>query len=586
MLTDWLIVRRLAAELDRKLRGARIRGAGRLSDGRFGLRLAAGMLALDAFGPTPIVALENDAELERTAGWVRTLADALERLRIDRVRARRGDRLIAFECSSRSRFGVESAYRLVAELVPRFGNIVLLKDDTVVGAAREFAGGGAPTAGGGPRRTTQAGEPYEPPPLPARPLGEGTLEAAFDRLRNGEEASARERAEKALRASVPLLPRLVAQSLIAESIGLLAAAPEVVAARCLARATTLVEATEGEASALGDIYAYRDGARLVACHVVPLAQYAELRLERAPLLLPLLAEAIGSATQARAAQVFDARRATYRTRLEKRLAVLAAQRTALERERDDAQARDTLRVAGEMLYAHLAEVLPGATFFVPPSDPSVTIALDPALDAKGNAAAIFKRYRKAVAKQTHVAKRLAESERETHFALELTWELERAEPETLGDVAESIERFERRKNAPRPSVKPSETKRRPISVPVAPDARVYIGRSPAGNADLTFRLARPHDLWFHVRGTPGAHVVLHIDSARAATSEEVLLAASLAAYHSKARSSDKVAVDYTERKHVRRQQNAPPGLVWYTGARTLLATPRPGAVPDPADPSS
>ncbi|GAC1628085.1 MAG: hypothetical protein NVS4B5_19390 [Vulcanimicrobiaceae bacterium] len=50
-------------------------------------------------------------------------------------------------------------------------------------------------------------------------------------------------------------------------------------------------------------------------------------------------------------------------------------------------------------------------------------------------------------------------------------------------------------------------------------------------------------------------------------------AASLAAYYSKASASEKVSVDYTERKHVRRQQNAPPGLVWYTNARTLLVAP-------------
>ncbi|MBD5605451.1 MAG: hypothetical protein IAI48_10215, partial [Candidatus Eremiobacteraeota bacterium] len=42
----------------------------------------------------------------------------------------------------------------------------------------------------------------------------------------------------------------------------------------------------------------------------------------------------------------------------------------------------------------------------------------------------------------------------------------------------------------------------------------------------------------------------------------------------KARASEKVAVDYTERKYVRRQKNAPPGLVWYTNARTLVVAPR------------
>jgi hypothetical protein len=112
--TDWLIIRRLAAELERALRGARIRTAGLSADGRFGLRVTPGTVAIDSFGTVPVITLEGELALERAAGWVRTMADTLEGLRIERVRARRGDRLIAFECAAQSRFGVASRYRLVA----------------------------------------------------------------------------------------------------------------------------------------------------------------------------------------------------------------------------------------------------------------------------------------------------------------------------------------------------------------------------------------------------------------------------------------------------------------------------------------
>ena len=143
--------------------------------------------------------------------------------------------------------------------------------------------------------------------------------------------------------------------------------------------------------------------------------------------------------------------------------------------------------------------------------------------------------------------------------------------ETLDDVAEAASRLERKKSA---APKAAPTKRKPLDVRIADDARIYVGRSPKGNADLTFRLARPDDFWFHARETPGAHVVLHIDTAREPAPAELERAAELAAFHSKARASEKVVVDYTERKYVRRQQNAPPGLVWYTNARTLVVVPR------------
>ncbi len=566
MLTDWLIVRRLGAELDRALRGSRIRTAGRIADGRFGLRGSGGTVAIDAFGPTPVVTLEGAPELERAAGWVRTMADALEGLRIDRVRSRRGDRLLAFECSSRSRFGVESGYRLVVELVPRFGNVVLLKDDTVVSAAKEF-GRDANAV-----RATIVGEGYEPPPLPLPPAPGLSLADALGQVAASHDSrEARARAVAALRGMLPLLPRLIAESLIVESERAAGAAPAALAERCLARGRALLDAADGEPEASGDVFAYRDGSALVQCHVLPLAQFAGLTLARESALVPLLNELVGGATVARARAGFTTRHAALRARIEKRRAALAAERAALERERDDAAKRDELRRAGELLYAHLAEVPAGATSFVPPSDPAVTIALDPALDAKGNAAAIFRRYRKAVAKLEHVSRRLEELTADGSVAEELAWELDRAEPETLDDVAESVERFERRKSVPARS---REGKRRPLDFKLGDGARVYVGRSPHGNADLTFRVARPDDLWFHARATPGAHVVLHVDAARAPRADELLRAAELAAYHSKARGSEKVAVDYTERKHVRRQRNAPPGLVWYTNARTLTVKPR------------
>lgn len=564
MLTDWLIVRRLAAELDRTLRGARIREAGRLADGRFGLRVASGTVALDAFGPTPIVALERDGALERAAGWVRTMADALEGLRIDGVRARRGDRLVAFACSSRSRFGVESGYRLVVELVPRFGNIVLLKDDTVVSAAKEFP------RGANARRATITGEPYEPPPLPEPPSAALSLVDAYAGIAQNDCSAARAAAALALRAALPLVPRLVAESFVAESARALGAHPAATAERTLTRARNVLEATTGAPDGSGDVFAYREGARLIQCHVVPLAQYGELTESRVPTIAPLLAENVGGATHARAAQAFEARRTSARKRIENRRASLAAESAALERERDDTNARDVLRRTGELLYAHIGEVAPRATSFVPPSEPHVTIALDPELDAKANAAAIFKRYRKATAKLEHVAKRLDELAADTRFAEQLAWELERVEPEMLDEVDDGMRRLERRKATGRQE---RPRRRKPLEIGLADDARVFVGRSPVGNADLTFRIARPDDLWFHARETPGAHVVLRVDSTRAASPQELRVAAALAAFHSSARASEKVSVDYTERKHVRRRQNAPPGLVWYTGAKTLLVAP-------------
>jgi hypothetical protein len=87
------------------------------------------------------------------------------------------------------------------------------------------------------------------------------------------------------------------------------------------------------------------------------------------------------------------------------------------------------------------------------------------------------------------------------------------------------------------------------------------------------RVARPNDLWFHARGTPGAHVILQRDDRQEPPREDIELAAALAAGHSRARGSGKVPVDYVLRKHVRKRPDAPPGLVFYTNAQTITVEP-------------
>jgi predicted ribosome quality control (RQC) complex YloA/Tae2 family protein len=573
VLTDWLIVRRLAVELDRELRGARIETAGMTADGAFALALAGRgrqgeVLVMDPFAPTPLAKLAPAQALVPQAGWPRAMADALRGTRIERIASRRGDRLLALDVASQSRFGVASRLRLVAELVPNFGNILLLKGDVVVSAAREF------TLAQNARRAIVIGEAYEPPPLPAPQPSSLTLEESLAALgQPGVRPRDQEAAIAALRSIVPLLPLLLARSLVAQA----AATPNESAARhaetVTREAERLVEVAN-EHEALGELFVYREASRVVALHTVALHQYDALSCTREPALLPIVSELAQHALEQRSGAAFTQRVAALQARVAKRRRTLDDERSALERESTDIGGADILRRSGDALYAHLGEVPAGASAFVSPSDPTLLITLDPRLDAKANAALLFKRYRKARAKREHALRRLSELTSEDEFAQELAWELERAEPAALDELTESVERLERRVRKAQGSPRP----RRQVALEVrlSNDARVLIGRSPRGNAELTFKTARPDDLWFHARATPGAHVVLRIDSRRAPHDDEVRAAAELAAYHSRARESETVPVDYTQRKYVRRRPNAPPGLVWYTEARSLLVRPRSG----------
>jgi len=137
-----------------------------------------------------------------------------------------------------------------------------------------------------------------------------------------------------------------------------------------------------------------------------------------------------------------------------------------------------------------------------------------------------------------------------------------------------------------------DKRERPKSEERIPGARRYrssdgyeilVGRAAKDNDHLTFRVARPHDLWFHAADYPGSHVIVRSNSSgvggvNAKRGEiphrTVVEAAQLAASYSRAKHDAKVSVHYTHRKFLSKPKGAAPGLVRMSNFRTLLVEPR------------
>jgi predicted ribosome quality control (RQC) complex YloA/Tae2 family protein len=580
LVTDWILIRRAAAELERSLLRGRVTDAGLLDDGRIAVRFAlpfdklrAGSaqggvrkgrlatLAIDAFGSPPVVTLDA-AELAVAVdpGWLRSAGTTLRGMRLTAVRARHGDRVLVLAFGTASRFGVESESRLVLELVPRYGNVVLLRDRVVVAAAKQFS------PAENEARSVQVGLPYEPPPLPR-----ATLDfAAFSRALEAA-ADPRDRV-RALGGYRPELPRLLAASVVAESEG----TPWESAARLAAwldeRGRAVLASAETAAAGPDAVHVYRDGdGTIAAAHVVPLANYAALAHDTVPDLLGLFAEARSATLRSRRGDATERRRATLLTRIAKRTRATEAELSSVRaRTADDAE-RERLRASGDALYTHALEVPPGAVSYVPPTNPGLTVPLDPQLDAKANAQAYYARYRKAADALPHLERRRAVLGARRDALEVLAFEAERADPPTLPELEADLDELEGR--PPQRAAQSNARRRAPLRLERPSGARIYVGRSPRENAEVTFRVARPDDLWFHARGIPGSHVVLQAPPGSTPDDDDLDAAADLAATHSKAKNAPRVEIDYTERKYVRKQRDAGPGLVWYTNARTRIGRP-------------
>ena len=123
---------------------------------------------------------------------------------------------------------------------------------------------------------------------------------------------------------------------------------------------------------------------------------------------------------------------------------------------------------------------------------------------------------------------------------------------------------------------PHDHGRRVITHTLPDGWQVLVGRTDADNDFLSFRLARPEDWWFHVRGMPGSHVILQgppgLDPDRATLTR----AAAIAAYHSKARHAGVVTVSGTRARDVTKPRGAPAGTVQIRHERVFKVRPARG----------
>lgn len=452
MRTDPEAIRRLAHELDDRFRGARVRDAGLMDDGRFAVQMWARghayLIAFDVFGTPPVVTLEGgELAIGAEPGFARAAATGLRGTKLLRAQSRTGDRLLRLTFGSVSRFGVGDELDLFAELVPRFGNLILAKGNTVVAALKEFS-----LAENG-TRAIQTGAAYALPPLVARAQSESAVPA-------------------------------------------------------------------GE-SVLDAFKRHRDAK-------------------------------VGDGDRVRTAS----RRRQLLKRLDERERKLRDELAKVDQKRDAANARETLRAQGEAIFATLHE-------------------LDSAErdEAKDAAQKLFEKYKKLGTSLPHLEERAAGIARSLQSIEELRWEAERTDDVDFSDVERAADAVDSRRRSSAPVAR-KRKKRAPLEIRTDGGSRILVGRSPTENAELTFHVARPNDLWFHAQNIPGAHVILQRDDRTVPSDEDVTQAASLAAFYSKAKNSAKVTIDYTERKHVRAQKDAAPGLVWYTNPRTVVVEPR------------
>ena len=199
----------------------------------------------------------------------------------------------------------------------------------------------------------------------------------------------------------------------------------------------------------------------------------------------------------------------------------------------------------------------------------ITIALDKALTPNQNAQKYFKRYQKLKEAVKYLTELIEETKSTILYLESVETVLNQAGLDEIAEIREELIQtgFIRRRQ------REKIQKRKKPEKYLASDGKtiILVGRNNLQNEELTFKIARKEELWFHAKDIPGSHVVI---SGNLNPSDEVKTdAAELAAYYSKGRLSNLVQVDMIEVKKLNKPTGGKPGFVTYTGQKTLRVTP-------------
>ena len=248
--------------------------------------------------------------------------------------------------------------------------------------------------------------------------------------------------------------------------------------------------------------------------------------------------------------------------------------TALERNRKkydlqlrqlkDTENREKFRIYGELINAYGYNVEEGArkldalNYY---TNEMVSIPLDPTKTPQENAQRYFAKYNK----QKRTFEALSELSKETLEDINYLESVQTAldialTEEDLAQIREELagagyirRRFTKKK---------VRIKNEPLHYISSDGYHIYVGKNNLQNEELTFHFASGNDWWFHAKQAPGSHVIVKSngDELPDRTFEE---AGRLAAYYSSMRGSDKVEIDYVQKKHVKKPNGAKPGFVVY-----------------------
>ncbi|MCL2754804.1 MAG: NFACT family protein [Oscillospiraceae bacterium] len=493
------------------------------------------------------------------------------------------ERALNFDFACTNEIGDEARFRLVCEVMGRTSNIILVNRDTgrIVDAIKRWSGHGGkevglcPTTRSEPKANAEGerssssrlvlpGLEYEPPPRDNSRLcllndsgfdsGQLTIDSGqlIRRLEGVSPIFVRE----AEYVGVPAFLRQAHDVLVGN------VPPEI----------TLVS----EVSELGD--KPRD-----FCFM-PITQYGNAmqikQYESANALLDsfFAEKAASERLKQRSGNIMKSLNADYERLLRK----IENRRLELE----DCKDKERFRIFGDLVNAHAYNLVKGERLLTAEdyeTGEQVKIPLEPRLTPTQNAQKYYAKYRKLSTAQKVLTTFLSESEAELAYLDSVIDAASRAVSDA--EIEAIREELGKKPKSPKSGSKLAGGKKvakpktlAPLKFALSDGSEVLVGRNNRQNDELTFKTARPDDIWLHTKDIAGSHVILRCGgyggTDKSVPFEIIEEAAVIAARHSRGSESSRVPVDYCFARYVKKPSGSKPGFVIFTHNKTLYVNPR------------
>ena len=560
MPLDAICLSALCAELSHSLTGAKIDKVQQPERDMILLSLRAGhenkkLLLAAGTGNARVhvttAAFENPAEPPM---FCMLLRKHLSGARIASVVQPAFERMLVFELETYDELGIESRKKLIAELIGRSSNLILVDGEgRILDCMRRM------DFGGDAERRMLPGMFYRMPPRQEKPA----LLATDGETRRAmvENADKSRPVDKWLLDSFSGLSPLICRELAFRSGGEFTLLPELLDAFV-------------ESIASGELrpWLYYDGAKPLDYSFMRLGQYGtSVRAEEKESFSELLdAFYTGRDKLEQQRRRGHELQRTVKTLRDRQQRKLSARQEELKRSED----RDSVRKTAELITANLYRLKKGDRVlrcqdYYEENCPEIEIALDPLKTPQQNAAALFKEYNKRKAASEHLTGLIADGEKQLDYLNSVLELIGAAESEKdLADI--------RRELVDTGYLKAGGGKKRDRGRPQEPlrfrssdGMEILVGRSNLQNDELSTRIGRRTDYWLHTQKIHGSHVLIRCEG-EAPSPRTLEEAAGIAAWYSQGRGGGKIPVDYTMLRFVRKPSGAMPGKVIYTDYKTIL----------------